>query len=224
MHRFSNQLTVTAVALVLGLLVVVQLRSQATAPGLAGLSAQELTVLVANLNTRNDQLRTEVASLQAELDALKSAQARGETSVDQIRSDLDRTQVWAGLVAATGPGVTINVAGPISAGGVEELMNELRNAGAEAISIGGVRAVASSVVTGTNGALAVDAVALTSPFEIDAIGSSQTLTGSLTRPGGVVAQLAATDPSTVVTVTPVDRVAVPATKKSLVPSHGSPHL
>src|SRR5579859_6765786 len=129
MHRFSNQLTVTAVALILGLLVVVQLRSQATAPGLAGLSAQELTVLVANLNTRNDQLRAEVASLQGELDGLKSAQARGETSVDQIRSDLDRTQIWAGLVAATGPGVTINVAGPISAGGVEELMNELRNAG-----------------------------------------------------------------------------------------------
>ena len=224
MRRLANQLTVTAVALVLGLLVVVQLRSQATVPGLAGLSAQELTVLVANLNTRNDQLRTEVGSLQAELDGLKSAQARGETSVDQIRSDLDRTEIWAGLVAATGPGVTINVAGPISAGGVEEVMNELRNAGAEAISIGGVRLVASSVVTGTNGALTIDGRALTSPFEIDAIGSSQTLTGSLTRPGGVVAQLAATDPNSILTVTPVDHVAVPATSRSLVPSHGSPHL
>jgi len=60
MHRWRNRLSITAVAFVLGLLVVVQLRSQQAGPGLAGLSAQELTLLVANLSTRNDQLRAEV--------------------------------------------------------------------------------------------------------------------------------------------------------------------
>src|SRR5262249_7361881 len=67
MHRRRSQLTIAAVAFVLGLLVVVQLRSQAGAPGLAQLSAQDLTVLVANLNDRNDQLRREGASLEREL-------------------------------------------------------------------------------------------------------------------------------------------------------------
>ena len=57
MHVRRNQLTIAAVAFVLGLLVVVQLRAQAGTTGLAALSAQDLTVLVANLNERNDQFR-----------------------------------------------------------------------------------------------------------------------------------------------------------------------
>ena len=57
MHHRRNQLTIGAVAFVLGLLVVVQLRTQASGAAFAGLSSQDLTVLVANLNARNDQLR-----------------------------------------------------------------------------------------------------------------------------------------------------------------------
>ena len=38
-----------------------------------------------------------------------------------------------GLDPVGGPGVTISVSGPIDGSGVEELINELRNAGAEAI-------------------------------------------------------------------------------------------
>ncbi len=65
MHRRSSQLTIAAVALILGILVVIQLRSEAGGSGLAQLSSQDLTVLVANLNARNDQLRSESSSLQA---------------------------------------------------------------------------------------------------------------------------------------------------------------
>ena len=43
-------------------------------------------------------------------------------------------------------------------------------------------------------------------FELAAIGAPDKLTGSLTRSGGVIAQLAATQPDVVVTVTPVDRL------------------
>ena len=63
MHRLRNQLTISAVALALGFLVVLQLRVEQSTPGLAALSAPDLTILVANLNTRNDQLRTEIARL-----------------------------------------------------------------------------------------------------------------------------------------------------------------
>ena len=62
MHQRRNQLTIAAVAFVLGLLVVVQLRTQASGAAFAGLSSQELTVLVANLNDRNDELRGDAGS------------------------------------------------------------------------------------------------------------------------------------------------------------------
>jgi uncharacterized protein YlxW (UPF0749 family) len=225
MHRRSSQLTIAAVALALGLLVVIQLRSQAgVAGGLAQLSTQDLTALVANQNARNDQLRGEVSSLERELGTLNQNAARGEVSVDELRLELSRIRAYAGLDPVGGPGVTISVSGPIDGVGVEELINELRNAGAEAIGVAGVRVVTGVVVAGAAGEVAVDGTSLPGSFELSAIGAPDKLTGSLTRSGGVIAQLAATDPDVTVTVTPVDRLVLPATTRNLVPSHGHPRL
>lgn len=224
MHRIQSQLTIAAVALLLGLLVVVQIRSQAGPGGLAQLSAQDLTVLVANLNARNDQLRTEVSSLERELGTLNQNRARGEVSVDEIRAELSRFRAYAGLDPVGGPGVTITISGPIDGAGIEELINELRNSGAEAIAAAGVRVVSGVVATGPPGQAAIDGDRLAGTFELAAIGSPDKLTGSLTRSGGIIAQLAATQPDVVVTVTPVNRIELAATTRDLVPPHGHPRL
>jgi uncharacterized protein YlxW (UPF0749 family) len=107
---------------------------------------------------------------------------------------------------------------------VEELINELRNAGAEAIGIGDIRIVNGVVVTGAPGAASIGGARLGPVFELSAIGAPDKLTGSLTRSGGVIAQLAATEPAVSVTVTPVDRIELPATTRSLVPTHAHPRL
>jgi len=224
MHRPRNQLTIAAVALLLGLLVVVQVRAQAGNAGFAQLSSQDLTVLVANLNARNDQLRREVSTLEDELAALNQNRARGEESLDELRADLRRVRAYTGLDPVGGPGVTISISGPIDGSGVEELINELRNAGAEAIGVGDVRIVNGVVVSGAPGAASIAGARLGVKFELSAIGAPDKLTGSLTRSGGVIAQLAATEPDVSVTVTPVDRIELPATTRSLVPAHGRPRL
>src|SRR6266545_7826201 len=113
MHRRRNQLTVSAVAFVLGLLVIVQLRIQQVAPGLAGKSAQDLTVLVATLNAENDKLRTEIATLESDLNHLRTDQSNGQDSLDRIRLDLLRVRAWGGLEPVEGPGVQITVTGLI---------------------------------------------------------------------------------------------------------------
>jgi uncharacterized protein YlxW (UPF0749 family) len=212
------------VAAILGLLVVIQLRAQSAGSGLDTLSAQELTVLVANLNTRNDQIRGEIATTETELTALKAAQARGDTSVDQLTLDLARVRAWAGLDSVTGSGIRVSVAGPIAGAGIQDLLNELRNAGAEALAIEAVRAVPGTVVAGEAEALSVDNTALVDPFEISAIGNPATLTGSLTRAGGIVAQLAATFPDATLTVVPIETLQLPATTRNLDPIHGQPRL
>lgn len=224
MHRTRSQAAITVVAFVLGLLVVAQLRSQQAAPALAGVSSQDLTILIANLNTRNDRDREEIATLERQLAQLKTDQSRGDTSLGQLRDDLQRIRAFAGLEPVVGQGVTITVAGPISGQAVQELINELWNGGAEAVAIGDRRVVPGSVVAGPPGALSVEGAALADPFEVRAIGAQQTLTGSLTRIGGIVAQLAATEERAVVTVTPVDRIVLPATGRDLIPRNGRPRL
>ena len=107
MRNRRSQIAVAAVALVLGFLVVTQVRSQAGGTGLEDRSAQDLTLLVANLNTRNDQLRGEVADLGRQLDSIAAAQARGDTSAGQLRADLVHVRIWAGVDPAEGQGVRV---------------------------------------------------------------------------------------------------------------------
>ncbi len=224
MRQRRNQVTIAAVMFVLGILVIVQLRTQASGAAFAGLSSQDLTVLVANLNDRNDQLRREVATLERDLATLGQNTARGDASITELRADLRRVRLYAGVDPATGPGIVITVRGPIDGSGVEELINELRNAGAEAMALSGVRLVPGVVVTGAGGGVRLAETPLADPFELVAIGPPDKLTGSLTRPGGIIAQLAATQPDVEVEVTPVERVDVPATDRNLVPVNGRPLL
>jgi len=224
MRRRKSLLTFTAVMALLGFLVVTQLNSQAAADRLTALSVPELGELVANLTTRNDQLREEIRTLESQRAAVEAAANRGDTSAGQIRADLDRVLGWSGALAVIGPGVRVTVEGDLPGDAVEQLLNELRNAGAEAIAIGDTRLVPGVVVTGATGGLVVDGQPLEEPLEIQAVGQAETLGGTLTRAGGPIAQLAAQYPETVVTVVAVDRLDLPATERDLGPTLGSPRL
>jgi uncharacterized protein YlxW (UPF0749 family) len=224
MNRPRAQLLVTGVALILGFLVVLQIRAQGAGNELAALSSQELTVLVANLSDRNEQLRTEVATLEQEARELQAAMDRGESSLGELDRDLQRLRMWAGLDPVAGSGVRVTVAGPIDGEGAMELINELRNAGAEAIAVDGVRLVAASVVAGPAGGLSVEDQAISDQFVVEGIGSPETLTGSLSRSGGVVALLGATYDGVALTVTPVERMVLPATARDLNPAYATPRL
>ncbi len=224
MNTLHRRWSITAVTLILGVLVVAQLRSQAANPGLSNLSAQELTLVIANVSDRNEGLRAEVSTLDRRVTSLSDAHDRGEGALGELRSDLAAIEAWAGLTPVIGPGVSIRVSGTIGGEGVEDLLNELRNAGAEAIAVADVRVVPGTVVFGEPGALSVENTPLTDGFEIRAIGSQQILTGTLTRAGGVIAQLESTNEDLSISVTPLDSVPIPATDRDLVPAHGEPSL
>ncbi len=225
MRDRRSQVSLAVVAAILGLLIVVQLRGQTGGSELQSKSAQELTALVANQNTENDRLRAEVSNLQNQLAELRADRASGATSVGQLESDLGRIRAWTGLDPIAGRGLEITINGEIDAPAVDDLLNELRNAGAEAIAIEGIRVIARTSVSGVPGALDVDGLLLRDPFTIRAIGRPETLVGSLTRVGGMIAQLAATNPAATVEVQPIESVmTLPASKQDLVPDHGKVRL
>ena len=219
-----NRWAVGGVAVLLGILAVGQLRGQAGVPGLSNLSAQELGLVVANLNAQNEQLRTEISTLERQQSDLQAAKDRGESAVEQLQADLARIRAWAGITGLIGPGITISVRGPIGADGVQDLVNELRNAGAEGIAVAGVRLVPGVVVQGGPGRLAIGDQALGDAVEIRAVGSPEILTGTLTRAGGVIALLKTTYPQARISVTPADTIELPATTRSLIPADAHPRL
>jgi uncharacterized protein YlxW (UPF0749 family) len=224
MGRGRGPLAIGLVLAILGFLVVAQLRSQAQGQGLAQLSVQDLTELVANVTARNNQLREEIQSLQAQQQAVASAVQRGDTSSSQVRSDLTHILAWSGAVGVTGAGVQVTVDGLLPGPAVGQLINELRNAGAEAIALNGTRVVPGVVVTGDPGHLMIAGLPLTGPLVLVAVGQQETLAGSLSRAGGLIAQFTAQYPAVDVKVEPQDFVTVPASTRSQTPVLGRPRL
>jgi uncharacterized protein YlxW (UPF0749 family) len=223
MRRLSSRIAVSIVLFALGFLAVAQLNAQ-NPEGLTALSVAELTELVANVTTRNNQLRQEVETLQRQRDSLAATVERGDNSAGQIRSDLNRILAWSGATGVRGPGVRVTVAGPVPGDALELLLNELRNAGADAIAVGDVRVVPGVVATGPEGATTIAGILVPDPAAVYAVGQPQTLAGSLSRAGGPIAQLAARFPTVQITVTALDEVTVPATDRDLNPRLGRPRL
>jgi uncharacterized protein YlxW (UPF0749 family) len=224
MRRVEAQLAVAALAVVLGFLAVVQFRTQATAGGLENLTATDLTTLIANLNIRNGQLAAEEADLRARLAELRAAGTQHERLSESLREELSRVRRWAALDPVVGRGVRLTVSGPIGASGVNDLVNELRSAGAEAVAIEGVRLTQADVVADLPGGLGVENVALPGTFTVTAVGNPAVLTASLTRVGGIVGQIQASQPEVVIEVEPVLAVELPATRRPAGPSVGQPRL
>lgn len=69
------------------------------------------------------------------------------------------------------------------------LVNELKNAGAEAISINSERITNSTSITCDGNVILINGNKISSPFEIKVIGSQEALLGAIQRPGGFLEEL-----------------------------------
>ena len=72
----------------------------------------------------------------------------------------------------------------VHAGDLVTVVNDLRNAGAEAISINGQRITNTTAIFCAGNVVKVNGEKISSPIEIKAIGSPELLYGSMTIPGG----------------------------------------
>jgi uncharacterized protein YlxW (UPF0749 family) len=153
-----------------------------------------------------DMLRSEVQSLQQEKNDLLRQLLSGEISADQIRQEMETAKNAAGLLPVEGPGIRVTLgdseaasSSPLVERGMVHdydllfVINELRAAGAEAISIGAgrleERITGSTYVRCTGPTVVVNNTRLTVPFVIEAIGDPEVLEQSLNMPGGVLEQL-----------------------------------
>lgn len=223
MKRPRAMATMTVVAFVLGLLLVIQLRAQEAAGGFQQLSTQDLTQLIANLNVQNGQLGAEAADLDSQLRSLTAASANGQVSVSQLQDDLRRLRLWGGLDPVRGQGVVVDVSGPITSRAVNDLLDELRLAGAEALAVADVRVVPGTIVAQAPGGLTVEGTPLAARFSVEAIGSPAALQAILSRSGGIVSRILVAQPDVVIHVTQsASPLELPATTRTLAPVDGKP--
>ncbi len=178
--------SIACVCMVLGFMLAVQFRM--TEDRKSTLPYQRLE----ELSDRLIRAEEERDALKEELEALKGKAATGFVS--------DELRLRAGLTPLEGPGIILRMedstqkskAGEnpnlyvIHDDDILKVINELRAAGAEAISINGQRLVATSEIRCAGPTLSVNNVRSAVPFEIRAIGDKGTLENALKMRGGVV--------------------------------------
>jgi len=179
--------------LLLGVAIATQARQTETGDTLTTARPADLLVLLDSLQQREAALNIEVAELQRTLAALQASGSSDQAAIDNARSRLAALSIMVGTVAATGPGLTVNIADPAKGVAPEtilDVINELRAAGAEAIEVQAgnqaVRVGVETSVAGRPGQLAMDGLTLSPPYSVLAIGDPPTLAAAMNIPGGAV--------------------------------------
>ena len=219
-----GELDIGGVCVLLGILLSVQLRSVKVNSAADATSAGRLETLQQLYNETVDSLETTKAQLeqvQAELQTYRDAAASGSSESEALRAEVDKLEMEAGLVEVVGPGVMVslqdssaaNVTGDeadylIHDNDLLSVLNELRDAGAEAISLNGERITATTEIRCAGSVVIVNGRRYTSPFVFNAIGDPNTLYSALTMRNGVVDVLGQWKIE--VKVTPSEMLTVPA--------------
>ena len=226
MRSRMSQMSLFCVALLIGMLLVGQLHSQSRPRELSTLSAQELSTLVETLASRNRQLSAGLSDLDEQLRSYSLASTQGASNLTLGTEDLRRIEAFAGTAPVEGQGIIVKIDGSLDAIAVNDVINELRNAGAEAVAIDDVRITARSVAVQGSRSIQIDGVPIGQSFTVLAIGSPDGLLAALQRPGGIIAQLKQFASASIDvqqrSAASGDTLRLPATRRNLTPTVARP--
>lgn len=185
-----------------GYLLASQLQSVRINTQAAAADTQRLETLQELYNQetgKTESLEKQLMQVQEDLERYRQAALEGSAQGEALRLELERLEIAAGLVEVEGPGVTVilsdstavNTTGDeanylIHDNDLLSVVNELRSAGAEAISLNGERLLATSEIRCTGAVVTVNGRQYASPYIIFAIGEPTTLYNALTMRNGVV--------------------------------------
>jgi uncharacterized protein YlxW (UPF0749 family) len=178
------------IALFLGFAAVTQVHSQDVYSRSLNLETPSaLTTLIANLSETNNELRNEIFDLRRDVSDARDSVANGKGTLTEAQRQLAQLRVFSAQSAVSGPGISVKIDGAFDERALSDLVNELRNAGAEAIAVNEMRVGPKSYFTGTpDRSLAVDGRPLRGPWTVRAVGSPDVVYVAMTRTGGIIGQ------------------------------------
>ena len=184
-------------AILLGFAVATQVR-QNQSLGLESLRQSELVNILDNATLRERTLDQTARELQATRDQLVSGSTGGAAALKAAQERLDALRILAGTAPASGPGIRMTISDPgakVTSPVLLDAVQELRDAGAEAIQVNNIRIVASSHFNPGASGIEIDGRSVAPPYTITAIGDPATMSSAMEIPGGLsenVRQLGAT--------------------------------
>lgn len=158
------------------------------------MSEDELVRLINETSTQAQNLEQRKNQLSQQLSSLKAAADQREQAQRIANQNKETSGIISGSLPAQGKGVIVTIGKgadkDIDASTMFTLIEELRNAGAEVISINDVRVVTStSIWADEDGGLECDGIPLGTPYTVRAIGNPADLQNAVNIAGGVGSRL-----------------------------------
>ena len=203
----SWMIPVSSMMLVMGIMLSLSWMTKEKRTSRFDLLAPEQRVRIAagslDLSEEYENLRLEVETLRKENTKFQNAIVEKSDRTKLLNSSLQKTKMFAGLTEVEGPGICITLTDyegkdknspllenyVIHDGDILRVVNELWNAGAEAISVNGHRIVAGTHFRCVGSVILIKNAKIASPFLIQAVGDAQTLSGAIKLPGGIVDEI-----------------------------------
>ena len=199
------QISISIVVLILVFAVTWQIKGVRKTNAVQGQISNRIETLQQDYKTeleKNEKLLQQIIELQNDLTKYREQVAQSGGAAKILKEELTRAETYAGLTDVTGNGIIVTmkdggnqgVDGTIYNDGygivhdtyLLTIVNELRAAGAEALSINGERILATSEIRCVGPTVSVNNTKQAAPFEIRAIGNPDTLESALRMPGGAI--------------------------------------
>lgn len=193
--RLWHSLVLLLPAVLFGLLVTVQWRTQSERNELTSRYNTPLLDAAKTLQKEQDTLKLQLAELRAELDQIQASASTQTGAGRELQARIDELKTVAGLNERTGDGVIITLddaRGAAAAKDVEksichntdltDIVNQAWRGGASAIAINDERIVGSSSIYCVGSTIMVNGTLMSPPFSVVVIGPQNELLATYDDP------------------------------------------
>lgn len=191
----TRTVIVVVMAIITGFLFAVAAQSLRPKPTAAATVKDELVSRIEGLQTHGTAQDATITALTRQVRDLERVEL-AQAGASDLTATINTLERQAGILALTGPGLTLTLDDAVSAGGnadagnrpnsgfeagrvssadLQVIVNGLWAAGAEAVSINGHRLTATSAIRFAGQAIIVDFRPLTRPYTVTALGDPDTL-------------------------------------------------
>lgn len=204
MDRKSGIFVILILAFLIGIIISVQI-STTEGSAVGGLipssMAESLEQQLKEVRAEKEAIMQEYLDLEARLKEIEQKNLSEDALMQAATKDLERYKMSSGVVDVYGPGIVVTIDDPIPTEDnpgdgystimlrydlLLSLVNKLKDAGAEAISINGQRIITTTEISLAGDNVNINTVPTAPPYTIKALGNPQTLESTLTIRYGIV--------------------------------------
>ena len=202
--RILGYALVCVLTLAIGFFISLQIKTTAQTGVYAGgmVSLAQAQASAAELNQvkqEREMLLDELNTLEEKVKHYESDAANEDSVLQEKLRETEKYRMAAGVTDVSGPGIVVTIDDPEVQPGVKKdsvitynyelllvLVNKIREADAEAISINGQRITAYTEISLAGNNVNINGVATAPPYEVKAIGNASTLESTLSIRYGIL--------------------------------------